>query len=97
LVTIKPFFFFLFFRELLGCSLPDNIDTLLIGYLHLIQQILEEFFPQIKKYVKKIMPFCNEIIETHVKKQLTFKAVEVLYVIKENTERKEIKDEVNEK
>jgi hypothetical protein len=91
LVTIKPFFFF---RELLGCSLPDNVDTLLIGYLHLIQQILEEFFPQIKKYVKKLIPFCNEIIETHVKKQLTFKASEALYVIKEKTQKAEIKEEV---
>jgi hypothetical protein len=81
----------------LGYSLPDHIDTLLIGYLHLIQQILEKFFSQIKRYIKRIISFCNEIIDTHVKKQLTFKAVEVLYVIKENTERKEIKDEVNEK
>ncbi|CAB4430328.1 unnamed protein product [Rhizophagus irregularis] len=80
--------------ELLGYSLPDNIDTLLIGYLHLIQQILEEFFPQIKGYIKKITPLCNDIINTHVKKQLTFKAVEVLYVIKENTQKVEIKNEI---
>jgi hypothetical protein len=32
-----------------------------------------------------------------VKKQLTFKAVEVLYVVKENTQKVEIKDEVNKK
>ncbi|CAG8539400.1 17639_t:CDS:10 [Rhizophagus irregularis] len=83
--------------ELLGYSLPDNIDTLLIGYLHLIQRILEEFFPQIKKYIKKIIPFCNEIIETHVKKQLTFKAVEVLYVIKEKTTKQEFKEEIESK
>ena len=79
----------------MGYSLPDNIDTLLIGHLHLIQQVLEEFFPQINnKYIKKIVPFCKEIIDIHIKKQLTFKAVEVLYVIKENTKEKEIKDEV---
>ncbi|CAB4407876.1 unnamed protein product [Rhizophagus irregularis] len=83
--------------EILGYSLPDNIDTLLIGYLHLIQRILEEFFPQIKKYIKKIIPFCNEIIETHVKKQLTFKAVEVLYVIKEKTTKQEFKEEIESK
>jgi hypothetical protein len=40
------------------------------------------------------MPFCNEIIETHVKKQLTFKASEALYVIKEKTQKAEIKEEV---
>jgi hypothetical protein len=62
--------------------------------LHLIQQILEEFFPQIKKYVKKIITFCNEIIETHAKKQLTFKAVEVLYIVKEKTQKAKIKEEV---
>ncbi|GBB95229.1 hypothetical protein RclHR1_00250027 [Rhizophagus clarus] len=80
--------------ELLGYSLPDNIDTLLIGYLHLIQRILEEFFPQIKRYIKKIIPLCNEMINTHIKKQLTFKAVEVLYIIKENTQKVEIKNEI---
>ncbi|PKY63366.1 hypothetical protein RhiirA4_492028, partial [Rhizophagus irregularis] len=80
--------------EILGFSLPDNIDTLLIGYLHLIQRILEEFFPQIKGYIKKITPLCNDIINTHVKKQLTFKAVEVLYVVKENTQNVEILDEI---
>ncbi|GBB95228.1 hypothetical protein RclHR1_00250026 [Rhizophagus clarus] len=79
--------------ELLGYSLPDNIDTLLIGYLHLMQRVLEEFFLHIKKYIKKIVPFCNEIIETHVKKQLTFKAVEVLYVIKQKAKKK-YKDEI---
>ncbi|PKY39778.1 hypothetical protein RhiirA4_528109 [Rhizophagus irregularis] len=80
--------------KILGYSLPDNIDTLLIGYLYLIQRILEEFFLQIKGYIKKITSLCNDIINTHVKKQLTFKAVEVLYVIKENTQKVEIKDEI---
>ncbi|RIA93719.1 hypothetical protein C1645_803891 [Glomus cerebriforme] len=77
-----------------GCSLPDNIDTLLIGYLHLIQQLLEKFFPLLEKYVEDLVLFCDEIIETHVKKQLTFKAVEVLYVIKDISENEEIKKEI---
>ncbi|RIA79089.1 hypothetical protein C1645_841547 [Glomus cerebriforme] len=79
---------------MIGSSLPDHIDTLLIGYLHLIQRILEDFFPQLKRHIKEIVSFCNKIIETNVKKQLTFKAVEILYVIKENRENEEIKDEV---
>ena len=44
--------------------------------------------------MKNTITFCNEIIETNVKKQLTFKAVEVLYIIKENSKNEEIKKEV---
>lgn len=66
---------------MINCSLPDHIDTLLLGYLHLIQRLLEEFFPHISGYDKEIVSFCNEIIQTNIKKQLTFKAIEILYII----------------
>ncbi|RGB43778.1 hypothetical protein C1646_749375 [Rhizophagus diaphanus] len=77
-----------------GYSLPDNIETLLFGYLQLIQKLFEKFPLQLKKYIKDLISFCNEIVETHVKKQLTFKAIEILYFIKESTENVEIKNEV---
>jgi hypothetical protein len=66
---------------MMNCSLPDHIDTLLLGYLCLIQRLLEEFFPQMKEHDKEIVSFCNEIIQSNIKKQLTFKAIEILYVI----------------
>jgi hypothetical protein len=74
--------------------LPDNTDTLLIGYLDLIQQLLKEFFNQVKDFVEEIVSFCNEIIRDYVKKQLLFKAVETLHVIKESDVNGEIKNEV---
>ncbi|CAB4485853.1 unnamed protein product [Rhizophagus irregularis] len=77
-----------------GYSLPDNIETLLFGYLQLIQKLFEKFPLQLNKYLKDLISFCNEIVETHVKKQLTFKAIEILYFIKESTENVEIKNEI---
>jgi hypothetical protein len=49
--------------------------------LHLIQRLLEEYFPQMREHDKEIVSFCNEIIQANIKKQLTFKAIEILYVI----------------
>ncbi|CAG8587646.1 6537_t:CDS:2 [Funneliformis caledonium] len=70
-----------------GCSLPDHIDTLLIGYLDLIQRMLTEF-PQMSIHTPEIIGFCNEIYDSHVKKQLTCKAVEVLYFINKISKKK---------
>jgi len=47
-----------------------------------------------ENYIRETITLCDKIIETNIKKQLTFKAAEILYVIKENS-KKEIKDEVN--
>ncbi|CAG8571927.1 16881_t:CDS:2 [Funneliformis mosseae] len=74
-----------------GCSLPDHIDTLLIGYLDLIQRMLTEF-PQMSIHTLEIIGFCNEIYDSHVKKQLTCKAVEVLYVINKISKKKLVRN-----
>ncbi|CAG8495658.1 1374_t:CDS:2 [Funneliformis mosseae] len=78
--------------SLTGCSLPDHIDTLLIGYLDLIQRMLTEFFLHMKSNIQEIIGFCNEIYESHIKKQLTFKAVEVLYVTRKISKGEEVKN-----
>ncbi|CAI2191888.1 11015_t:CDS:2, partial [Funneliformis geosporum] len=75
-----------------GCSLPDHIDTLLIGYLDLIQRMLTEFVPQMSIHTQEIIGFCNEIYESHIKKQLTCKAVEVLYVTKKFYRGRQVKN-----
>ncbi|GBB95220.1 hypothetical protein RclHR1_00250018 [Rhizophagus clarus] len=77
-----------------GYSLPDNIDTLLLGYLQLILKLFEHFPLQLKKYSDGLVSFCKDIVETHVKKQLTFKAIEILYYIKESLVNDEIKKEI---
>jgi len=85
---------FFIIRRYIGSSLPDHVDTLLIGYLSLIQWLLEEFFTQLETCVQKTISFCNEIFETHVKKQLSSKAVEILFIIKETSTEEEIKNMV---
>ncbi|RIA93717.1 hypothetical protein C1645_819011 [Glomus cerebriforme] len=79
---------------LTGTSLPDHIDTILIGYLDLIQRLFQEFFPHIKEFIEEISSFCDHIIETNIKKQLTFKALEILYVIYVINENIEITNEI---
>src|SRR5436853_6943440 len=98
------YFFSFWFNHLLffsstatKSSLPDDIDTLLIGYLHLIQQILEEpkFFPIVEnKHTNETITLCNDIVDAHIKKPLTFKGIEVLYVIKLKSGNEKIKNEV---
>jgi hypothetical protein len=63
--------------------------------LQLIQKLLERFPLQLRKHIKDLISFCNEMVEIHVKKQVTFKAIEILYFIKEITDNVEIKNEVN--
>ncbi|CAI2172065.1 6099_t:CDS:2 [Funneliformis geosporum] len=77
-----------------GCSLPDHVDTLLIGYLDLIQRMLTEFFLHMKIHIQEIIGFCNEIYESDVKKQLTFKAVEVLYVTRKISKEEGVKNTI---
>jgi hypothetical protein len=77
---------------MIKCSLPDHIDTLLLGYLHLIQRLLDDYFPQMREHDKEIVSFCNKIIQANIKKQLTFKAIEILYVM--YVEKWNIKNEV---
>ncbi|CAG8459919.1 6660_t:CDS:2 [Cetraspora pellucida] len=68
------------------CSLPDNVDTLLIGYLILMERLVIEF-PQSSEsknnYSITLLEFCQEILDADVKKQLSAKAVEVLLIIQE--------------
>ena len=59
-----------------------------------MQKLLQEFFTQMEIYIEQTIKLCNKIAETNVKKQLTFKAVEILYVIKESSKNEVIKNEV---
>ncbi|CAG8467947.1 27623_t:CDS:2 [Dentiscutata erythropus] len=71
--------------EAFFCSLPDNVDTLLIGYLILMEHLLKEF-PQSSEpendHSTAIVEFCQEILNADVKKQLSAKAIELILIIK---------------
>ncbi|CAG8663390.1 9034_t:CDS:1, partial [Diversispora eburnea] len=79
-----------------GVSLPENIDTLLVGYLDLMIRIAMEFpLYHDSNHIEEINRFCQEILTLNVKKQLSAKAIEVLFALCERNERNdELSDEV---
>ena len=66
----------------------------MIGYLDIIQRLLTEFFTSLNDQIEKTIEFCEEIVLAVAKKQLTFKAVEILYLIKEKSDNEVIKHKV---
>ncbi|CAG8593551.1 15777_t:CDS:2 [Acaulospora morrowiae] len=78
-------------------SLPDNIDTLLIGYLDLMERVIREFSSDDTDAADRaldVLEFCQKIISDDVKKQLSAKAIEVILVVKDK--REELKSKVEE-
>ncbi|CAG8560513.1 7715_t:CDS:2, partial [Scutellospora calospora] len=72
--------------EIFFCSLPDNVDTLLIGYLILMERLIKEFpqyFEPDNNYSIEILEFCQEIVNSDIKKQLSAKAIEIILIIQD--------------
>ncbi|CAG8453943.1 11696_t:CDS:10 [Acaulospora colombiana] len=77
-------------------SLPDNVDTLLIGYLDLMERTIRDFSLEHvnTERASNAFEFCQEIIKEDVKKQLSAKAIEVILVIGDRCE--ELKSKAEE-